>query len=382
MAGSSITSSLGDAVIDMDIGGDLFLLVGSELGGSEHCLFRVCSSTLRRSSLVWKKMLFGSWAEEKPAEGQWTVSLPDDRSTALRIILGIIHGRFEYLPTELPLAQLDELIILVDKYDLTRVIGPWANTWMTRVQHSVEYTALAHVTRTHVAWELGNEDWFATEARNAVFQTSAKKDGQLVYHHDATSFPLANREHFGPPNLIGKITALWSHYYRLHGAPYIVLTSSLEVITQSRLALIQEILDSFHKQISLRTGDSFACDSGCGQVASKKNKSLKSYESNQLHAKKECDIFILGGIYRGMLGLFGGSLPKNASDISESATQLLGVIANLFQQVDCFKDHDSCLPASQFTKFELDARTDQRWKNLLKSSHKESMATRRKALGL
>jgi hypothetical protein len=213
-----------------------------------------------------------------------------------------------------------------------------------------------------------------------VFQTSAEKDGQLVYHHDATSFPLANREHFGPPDLIGKITALLSHYYRLHSTPYIVLTQSLDVITQNRLALIQEILDSFHKEISQRTGESSARD--CSQVAILKSLGLL-YESNQvIHTKKECDIFILGGIYRGLLRFFGGSVSKNASDISESANRLLSVIANLFQQVDCLKNHDSCSPASQFTKFEVNAKTDQRWKNLLKSSHKEWMATRRKALGL
>lgn len=114
----------------------------------------------------------------------------------------------------------------------------------------------------------------------------------------------------------------------------------------------------------------------------RKKKSLKSYESNHNHTKGECDIFIMGGIFRGLLGLFGGSLSKSASDISESADQLLGVIANLFGQVDCFKDHDSCSPASQFTEFEVNTRKDQRWRDLLKSGHKEWMETRRKALGL
>lgn len=206
MAESSITN--------MDVEGDLLLQVGSEHGGSEYCLFRVCSSTLRRSSPVWKKMLFGPWAEKNPVEGQWAVSLPDDRPTALRIILGIIHARFEYLPTELPLAGLYELTILVDKYDLAHVIGPWAKKWTKGMRSRVEFDPLAYVKRTHVAWELGDEDWLATEVRDAVFKTSANKDGQLVYHHGATSFPLVNREHFGPLDLIGKIATLWSHCYR------------------------------------------------------------------------------------------------------------------------------------------------------------------------
>jgi hypothetical protein len=52
MVGSSITSSFGEVVIDMDVDGDLLLRVESEHGGSEHYLFKVYSSTLRRSSPV------------------------------------------------------------------------------------------------------------------------------------------------------------------------------------------------------------------------------------------------------------------------------------------------------------------------------------------
>ena len=47
-------------------------------------------------------------------------------------------------------------------------------------------------------------------ALRAVFKTLADKNGQLVYHHGMASFPLVNRELFGPSDLIGKIAVLWS----------------------------------------------------------------------------------------------------------------------------------------------------------------------------
>jgi hypothetical protein len=72
-------------------------------------------------------------------------------------------------------------------------------------------------------WELGCEDWSATEVRDTVFRTSADKDGRLVYHYGVISLPLLNRKHSGPLDLIDNIAALWSHCYRLHSSPCIVL---------------------------------------------------------------------------------------------------------------------------------------------------------------
>ncbi|KAK7991505.1 nuclear pore protein-like protein [Apiospora saccharicola] len=52
--------------------------------------FWVSSRTLARASSVWKMMLFGGFAESKPKEGDWIVSLPDDSSEAMSTLLGIV----------------------------------------------------------------------------------------------------------------------------------------------------------------------------------------------------------------------------------------------------------------------------------------------------
>ncbi|KAK8054146.1 hypothetical protein PG996_013447 [Apiospora saccharicola] len=52
--------------------------------------FQVSSRTLTRASSVWKKMLFGGFAESKPKEGDWIVSLPDDSPEAMSTLLGTV----------------------------------------------------------------------------------------------------------------------------------------------------------------------------------------------------------------------------------------------------------------------------------------------------
>lgn len=65
-------------------------------------------------------MLFGVWAESKQSnEGKdWVVSLPADSSSALRIILAIIHVRFEIVPEKVEVAMFSDILVFTDKYDL------------------------------------------------------------------------------------------------------------------------------------------------------------------------------------------------------------------------------------------------------------------------
>ena len=75
----------------VDAEGDLLLNVGAKLAGVKPWSFRVCSAALRRASAVWKSMLFGPWVEAKPAEGDWTVNLPEDNPESFNVLLAIFH---------------------------------------------------------------------------------------------------------------------------------------------------------------------------------------------------------------------------------------------------------------------------------------------------
>ncbi|KAK7911814.1 hypothetical protein PG985_014295 [Apiospora marii] len=93
--------------------------------------FRVCSRTMARSSPVWKKMLYGGYAESKPKDRDWIVEIPDDDVLAVEFFLNTIHTRFEKVPPFNETPELDHLYriaVVADKYDMIRFLRPWAGT--------------------------------------------------------------------------------------------------------------------------------------------------------------------------------------------------------------------------------------------------------------
>ena len=119
------------SIIDND--GDLVLRVGEECT-SPTMEFLVCSSTMRRASPVWKKMLFGGFQESKPAEGDWVVALPDDKPDVLTTLLNVVHANFRETYRPLDVAGIYEHVVLMDKYDIIRFIQPWRDAWMDKVK--------------------------------------------------------------------------------------------------------------------------------------------------------------------------------------------------------------------------------------------------------
>lgn len=182
-------------LIDPD--GDLMLRVGEHhiLPTERVPVFRVCSSALRRSSKVWKIMLFGPWKEAKPENREWLVEFPNDRPDVLRILLDIIHGNFEKVPSTLPLSDLSHTLEIAEIYDLARCIRPWANSWVKPLRthltdpthrkstsqpspsedpETVGWTdqcGLAHMQKASSAWILGCENVFALEFRSFIFNS-------------------------------------------------------------------------------------------------------------------------------------------------------------------------------------------------------------------
>ncbi|KAL1839663.1 hypothetical protein VTJ49DRAFT_1273 [Mycothermus thermophilus] len=73
--------------------------------------FKVCSSTMRRPSPVWKAMLFGPWKEAKQSTAApgWSSS-PKTR------------------PRHLQLLPVD-ITLLTDKYCMEHAVKPWIHEW-------------------------------------------------------------------------------------------------------------------------------------------------------------------------------------------------------------------------------------------------------------
>jgi hypothetical protein len=72
-------------------------------------------------------MLYGGYGESKPqGNEQWVVQLPEDNPRAMRLLLNIIHGRFNNMISPQTENCFFEVAIMTDKYALTHLLGPWA----------------------------------------------------------------------------------------------------------------------------------------------------------------------------------------------------------------------------------------------------------------
>lgn len=192
------------SMIPMDPDGDLTLEVGADIKGQQGTRFLVCSSTLRRSSPVFKKMLFGPWVDSKPEAGEWVVALPEDMPCATKTVLAIIHGRFELVPQSWGLLSLEKVITFVDKYDMTKILRPWSKKFKDYVSRSVSDPKL-RAASIHVAWGLGAQEAFVSTVRDVIFAASMNKDGQLELVGETERLNLSIHEHFGPLNMAGEV---------------------------------------------------------------------------------------------------------------------------------------------------------------------------------
>ncbi|GKT51941.1 uncharacterized protein ColSpa_12122 [Colletotrichum spaethianum] len=122
-----------------DSNGDLYFQVGKDVEEKTKTYF-VCSKALARASAVFDKMLYGGFAESRPADAcdSWTVELPEDRQEPMELLLHIVHGRFEMVPDQLELTRLYQFLVVVEKYDATGVTRPWARGWMEAVKTSMQ----------------------------------------------------------------------------------------------------------------------------------------------------------------------------------------------------------------------------------------------------
>ena len=169
-------------VLDED--GDLIIQVSAETSEPERA-FQVCASTMRRASPVWKRMLFGPWIEAKPSTGEWVVALPEDKPSPLSVLLGIIHGKFQFLIPSWRIASHDfafvsDVLVVADKYDLFDCLRPWAADWLFPVESDSKLTGHEVLQRMDVVWELGSQDKLSYILKTLIFVSTEADIEELL----------------------------------------------------------------------------------------------------------------------------------------------------------------------------------------------------------
>ena len=185
--------------IEFDRRGDLTLRVGPPDAITSNS-FLVCSRTLARTSPVFDRMLYGTFAEAKPTDDadvnpkHWVVDLPADDPAALAILVRIAHGHFNEVPKALPIDVLYSLTTLTHYYDATSALIPWVDTWLAAVDDIWRDADLLMPQFLWVTWELGRKTLFKTTARRILTEAPAS----LLRSYDPSQgLPM-------PPNIIGE----------------------------------------------------------------------------------------------------------------------------------------------------------------------------------
>ncbi|KAI8307384.1 hypothetical protein K4K61_003578 [Colletotrichum sp. SAR11_59] len=162
-------SPISGELVSFDPNGDLYLHVGAGVEEKAKTYF-VCSKALARASTVFRKMLYGGFAESghSDVDHGWTVDLPEDRQQPMEMMLNIVHGAFEKLPEKIELTELYTFLVVTEKYDATNITRPWAKGWMEGVKTSMQNPLLLGV-----AYELGDYQTFNVMAMKIATEYDA-----------------------------------------------------------------------------------------------------------------------------------------------------------------------------------------------------------------
>ncbi|KAB5531428.1 hypothetical protein GE09DRAFT_1252137 [Coniochaeta sp. 2T2.1] len=144
--------------------GDIVFIVGEE-----KARLRVYSQCLRAASPVLNTMFGPKWSEgqrlstQKPLE----IRLKEDDADALRTILCMLHHRTSDVPEILTAAQVLNIAVASDKYDLARALKYVRTHWLktTKGENLSAMTDLLAAARL-----FGDEDMFAAQSLELIIR--------------------------------------------------------------------------------------------------------------------------------------------------------------------------------------------------------------------
>ncbi|KAL7626527.1 hypothetical protein AAE478_003299 [Parahypoxylon ruwenzoriense] len=188
---------------DFDHRGDVKLRIGPQEESGAYVLFTVCSRSLARVSLVFDRMLYGDFAEARSNQPNdtedWIVSLPEDKSAPMEVLLSITHGHFQRVPKMLPVDELYDLTVLTHYYDATHILGPWAKTWMTAIEKLERESNELMPRMLWTSWELGWKHSFSATSRRMLLESEASAFSAENHKDPCIQFP---------PDIIERISTL------------------------------------------------------------------------------------------------------------------------------------------------------------------------------
>lgn len=158
------------SLLQLDMHGDLKLRVGTPQGEEEGArCFIVCSRALARASPVFEKMLYSQLTESiHTSRDARVLDLPEHEPKSFQLFALASHGLLQRVPRNLSLDELYDLTALTHYYDATKVLVPWAQSWMRLIGEPMSIMSMFKIL--WVSWELGRRQVFETTAKRIVMK--------------------------------------------------------------------------------------------------------------------------------------------------------------------------------------------------------------------
>jgi hypothetical protein len=246
-------------------------------------------------------MLFGGSKESRPADGEWLVSLPEDQSEPILVILNIIHGRFGLVPTKPSLAKLYGILEVTNKYDMSEVTRPWAASWMESIKETYLQDGVSLPELLFVAWELGDAELFETLTRRVV-EECRKDEGENLVSEDGRNLAEVLTR---PPHLYGmsKVGLIWPERFRFRVRTDETRT---ETIVAQRTQLIDSMLNVYEARIA------------------------NLLQGNPCDTPLECDGMALGTLVKSVFNATTRLPPQRTDEVNESVSEVLAFLTQGF----------------------------------------------------
>jgi hypothetical protein len=168
---------------EIDPDGDVFVCLQDDAGDDEVTTVTVrCSSkVLSLASPVFKAMLQPAFraGHRLQQTGSTEVNLEDDDWPAMLIILYALHLQNQHVSSAPSQAQLFEIAVLADKYDLYQALRPWHELWLNRHRSTVLGGA-RYEQWLFIAWVFRDSDIFKRTTRKLLLETVINGDGEIV----------------------------------------------------------------------------------------------------------------------------------------------------------------------------------------------------------
>ncbi|KAM7185980.1 hypothetical protein V8F20_011571 [Naviculisporaceae sp. PSN 640] len=328
--------------VGVDPNGDLVLRM-SQAGSITVHLFRVCSSTMRRASNVWRTQFKKDNLQKAPNEEFSLVNFQIDGITqndslisAVQIVLNMIHGKHGDVKLDPNIEEFHNILLLVRKYGIYEAMVPYTVHWEAQLRSEMawlnkqdRFPADRAIVLIQAFWEFGWVSEFYPMMTKLLSHAYILENGEVAVPSFLPSTKIQYYEELNDP---------------LKGASkeYIVLKlnnwklpvpGGLEgLLSQRRQVLVEKFLRFAHDEINARLAD---------------NRSACKY------GMKDCDRQVLGNLWARMYSVRGGMCldPRHSNTISQSLFTLSYETTEIFGRSLQQPPHLECSPHSKCVPF-------------------------------